>query len=170
MSIYTVYEPPLRAPSAAHEPERFVFVRDGFYFWAFVVTWLWMLWHRMWLAFLLYVVAVAAVEAAIRYAGVSTGVVILSGFCISLLIGIEASSLRRVSLSRHGWRNAGVVAGDNLEQAERRFFEAWVRSKTPPSRAETSAAAATASVASTAPHPAHSPDIIGLFPDPGASR
>ena len=49
MSVYTVHEPPLRAAEASPDPERFVFVRDGFYFWAFLLTPLWMLWHRLWL-------------------------------------------------------------------------------------------------------------------------
>ena len=46
MSVYTVHEPPLRAASRIAEPERFVFVRDGFSFWAFLFAPLWMLWHR----------------------------------------------------------------------------------------------------------------------------
>ena len=49
MSSYTVHEPPLRAGAAAPEPERYVFVRDGFSFWAFLFGPLWMLRHRMWL-------------------------------------------------------------------------------------------------------------------------
>ena len=35
MAVYTVHQPPLRATDAAPDPQRFVFVRDGFYFWAF---------------------------------------------------------------------------------------------------------------------------------------
>src|SRR6516164_560987 len=47
MSIYTVYEPPLKAHESAPNPERFVFVRDGFSFWAFLLTPWWMLRHRL---------------------------------------------------------------------------------------------------------------------------
>ena len=56
MAVYTVHQPPLRATDAAPDPQRFVFVRDGFYFWAFLPRALWMLWHRMWLVLLIYVV------------------------------------------------------------------------------------------------------------------
>ena len=69
MSVYTVHEPPLRAAETAPDPERFIFVRDGFYFWAFVFSVLWMLWHRMWLVLLIYVAVVVGLEAALRYVG-----------------------------------------------------------------------------------------------------
>jgi hypothetical protein len=29
--------------------DKFVFVRDGFHFWAAVATVIWLLWHRLWL-------------------------------------------------------------------------------------------------------------------------
>ena len=38
MPIYTVHEPPLRASETTPNPDRFVLVRDGFYFWAFLLT------------------------------------------------------------------------------------------------------------------------------------
>src|SRR5207253_10391383 len=31
MAVYTVHEPPMRADEASPDPDRFVFVRDGFY-------------------------------------------------------------------------------------------------------------------------------------------
>ena len=43
MAVYTVHEPPPREGEAARAtPTRFVFVRDGFYFWAFLFGPLWM--------------------------------------------------------------------------------------------------------------------------------
>ena len=56
MTVYTVHEPPPREGEADDRPDRFVFVRDGFYFWAFLLGPLWMLWRRLWLVLLLYVV------------------------------------------------------------------------------------------------------------------
>src|SRR3954453_775908 len=54
MAVYTVHEPLPRRDEAVADPERFIFVRDGFYFWAFVLGPLWMLWRRLWLVTLLY--------------------------------------------------------------------------------------------------------------------
>ena len=43
MPTYTVHEPPPRKRRSRADPERFVFVRDGFYFWAFLLAPLWLL-------------------------------------------------------------------------------------------------------------------------------
>jgi hypothetical protein len=165
MSVYTVYEPPLRARESAPNPERFVFVRDGFYFWAFLATWLWLLWHRMWLVLLLYVLVVLCLEGIFYYFGVDTVSATVADILVGLLIGIEASSLRRFSLTRRGFTNVGVVVGDNLEAAEQRFFSAWV--DTGAARRQAPVAAAAVPVASV-PRAPPVPGIVGLFPEPGA--
>ena len=161
MAIYTVHEPPLRAGAAAPDPERYVFVRDGFSFWAFVFGPLWMLRHRLWLVLLLYIVISAVLEAAIRFAGASVFVVGCVGFLLSLLIGLEASSLRRFTLRRRGWKYAGVVSGEDREAAERRFFDTWLRRDKQPAALVTPA---------LNPNLPRTSDIIGLFPQPGAGR
>jgi hypothetical protein len=168
MSVYTVHEPPLRAADAAPDPERFIFVRDGFYFWAFLFSVLWMLWHRMWLALLAYVVAAAGMETALRYAGVSSFLVGIVGLLISLLVGIEGATLRRFALARRGWKNVGVVSGDDLEDAERRFFDAWVGDTG--RRTALSATTPPPSPPPPLPRAQQAPDVIGLFPEPGANR
>jgi hypothetical protein len=165
MSVYTVHEPPLRAAEAAPDPDRFVFVRDGFYFWAFLLAPLWMLRHRLWLVLLLYVILAVVLDKAMDYAGIGTGIIALAEFLLALLIGLEAATLRRFSLRRRGWRNVGVVSGDDVEDAERRFFDAWVGTE-PGQRAAVSAAAPSAPLPRVSP----APDIVGLFPDPGANR
>ena len=43
MPTYTVHEPPPRKGETVTAPERFVFVRDGFYVWAFLLAPLWLL-------------------------------------------------------------------------------------------------------------------------------
>ena len=167
MSVYTVHQPPLRAADAVADPERFVFVRDGFSVWAFLLATLWMLRHRMWLVLVIYVVVVAGIATGLRYAGVSGFALAIVGLLISFFVGIEASTLRRFTLARRGWKNVGIVSGDDLEDAERRFFDVWVRAKPGP-RAEPPAAAATPSPPT--PHTVQTPDIVGLFPDPSAHR
>ena len=41
MAIYTVHKPPMKRTEP--DPERFKFVRDGFYFWAFLLGPVWMM-------------------------------------------------------------------------------------------------------------------------------
>src|SRR6516225_10546240 len=172
MSVYTVHQPPLDSGAAATEPYRFVFVRDGFSWWAFLLTPLWMLRHRLWLALAIYLLVSAALDAGLRALGVSVLVLVLAGLLISLLAGLEAGTLRRFKLERRRWRNIGVVTGDRLEGAERRFFDSWTRQSAAHRPASPSGAPASSSAAPPGP-PAPSPapsGVIGLFPEPGAHR
>jgi hypothetical protein len=166
MSVFTVHEPPLRAAESAADPERFAFVRDGFYFWAFALTPLWMIWHRMWLVLLIYLIVIVGADGAMHYAGIGSGGDVAAGLLLSLLIGFEASTLRRFTLARRGCRYVGVVAGDGVEAAEGRFFDAWA---TAADRAGERPSAASPAPSSALSAPQAS-GIIGLFPEPGALR
>jgi len=160
MSVYTVHEPPndrRRDGDALAHTSRFVFVRDGFHFWAFLLAPLWMLRHRMWLEVIAYFLVVGAITYALRRLGIE-GAGFWIAFLIALLVGIEASSLRRWKLARRRFSSLGVVVGDDLEEAERRFFGGWVADERPvPPPPPAMRAPATPSS-----------DIIGLFPQPGA--
>ena len=174
MSIYTVHAPPAKSDQTAPDPERFVFVRDGFSFWAFLLGPLWMLWHGLWLVLVGYLVLAAALQFGLRAAGAHSGLAFAAGALLALLVGFEAATLRRLTLARRRWKNIGIVVGDDLESAERRFFDAWVhgepRAPAPPkSGVMKSLPSASASPASNTTGTA-GPDIIGLFPQPGASR
>jgi hypothetical protein len=165
MSIYAVYEPPLRAHESVPDPERFVFVRDGFSLWAFLLAPFWMLRHRLWLAFVVYVIVALALLVGLRFIAASTALTIVVSTLLAVLVGFEAATLRRFTLSRRGWRNVGIVVGDDLESAERRFFDGWVNKR---------------SVEKANPEPGASPsawgaplsrrtasEVIGLFPQSG---
>jgi hypothetical protein len=159
MAIYTVHEPPLKRYDTAADPDRFVFVRDGFSWPAFLFGPLWMLRHRMWLALLLYVALMIAAHVALRRLALPGEIAFVVGALIALLIGIEAGTLRRFKLARRGWSNVGVIVGDDREMAEQRFFDAWVRATPAPWPL------------GTAPTPRTSAsDVIGLFPQPGAPQ
>ncbi len=163
MAVYTVHEPLPRKNEAPGDPERFAFVRDGFYFWAFLLGPLWMLWRRLWLVTLLYVAVSIVLQIGLWALDASDIVTFVVWFLLALLTGFEAGTLRRWTLSRRGWKNLGVVVGEDMETAERRFFAAWTPQlpPIPPTPA--------------APSPGSYPrpgdgQIIGLFPHPGAPR
>jgi hypothetical protein len=165
MAVYTVHEPPPKSGGkSVPEPERFVFVRDGFSLAALVFGPLWMLRHRMWLVLLGYGVMVAALGLVLHLHG-SVGVGLIVWALFGLLLGFEAGTLRRFTLGRRGFRNIGIVVGDDLELAERRFFDAWIRKDSSIPAAPSGAPAITPSL--RMPHP--SSDVLGLFPEPGAS-
>jgi len=158
MAVYTVHEPPRRSDDALAHTERFTFVRDGFSWPAFLFAPLWMLRYRLWLALIIYLLVVFALGVAAGALGDGDWLIGIS-LLVSLLVGFEASTLRRYGLARRGWKVLGVVVGDDLEAAERRFFDAWAAGGVP-HRATPPAAGPAA--------PAPSGPIIGLFPEPGA--
>jgi len=160
MSGYTVHEPPPRADEGEPDPERFAFVRDGFSFWAFLLGPVWMLWHGLWLVLIGYLVVMAVLQVVLTRIGASGGVHVAVALLVAILVGFEAASLRRWGLARRRWRNLGVVVADDLELAERRFFDAWVT---------TAHAAHPAEPMRQPVRPGRAvPDVIGLFPEPGA--
>jgi hypothetical protein len=168
MAVYTVHEPLPRDDEASASPDRFVFVRDGFYFWAFLLGPLWMLWRRLWLVTVLYFAVSIALQAGLWAVGAPNAARFVVWLLLSLLVGFEAGTLRRWTLARRGWRNVGVVVGDDVESAERRFFTAWT-----PQAA--SAAFPPPPAASTSPLVARLPrpgdnQVVGLFPQPGGPR
>jgi len=167
MTTYMVFEPPERDGDRAARAERIVFVPDRFSWGAFLLAPLWMLWRRLWLVFVAYLFVIAAVTVGLRFAGVGTGARFLVGALIALLVGFEAANLRRWALLRRGWRERPTVVGDDLAAAERRFFAAYVASEA--ARDAAPASPSPPAAPAPAPRPA-APDVIGLFPQPGASR
>jgi len=146
-----------------------VFVRDGFSFWAFLLAPLWMLRHRLWLVFVGYVIVAVALQVGLRLIGASSGVIIAVSLLLALLVGFEAATLRRFTLARRRWKNVGIVVGDDLESAERRFFDAWIDK--PWSDSSAAGGRSRASFATgMARQPQGSSEVLGLFPQPGAPR
>ena len=170
MSVYTVHKAPARA-EAASAAERFVFVRDSFSWWAFLLAPLWMLRHRMWLVLAAYVVATGAIEFALLMFGASRTAIVIVGLLISLLVGLEASTLRRLALRRRGWSNVGIISGKDLEDAERRFFDSWLRDTLPRSGVASAATPGPPGAAPVGvPRVPHTPHVVGLFPEPGTRQ
>jgi len=167
MPTYTVHAPPQGKDE--NEPERFVFLRDGFHGWAFISPPLWLLVYRLWLGFIVYALVTLAVVGGLIWLGASEGAVIAAALCISLLVGFEAVSIRRWTLARRGWRMLGFIVGEDREMAEQRFFAQWAERASQAPKSEP-----------TRPEPPPSPplrraapssrDVIGLFPEPDAPR
>jgi len=87
MTVFTVHQPLPRKTEDVAPPERFAFVRDGFYFWAFLLGPLWMFWNRLWLVLVLYLAGTAAIQAALWALGISSGVKFAVAFLIAILVG-----------------------------------------------------------------------------------
>jgi hypothetical protein len=176
MPVYTVHAPDA-TDAGIVATDKFVFVRDGFHLWALVFGPLWLVAHRLWLALIGWIVALAVVDLALTALGASGAAIFLANVLIGLLMGFEAASLQRWTLSRRRWRQLDIVVADDEEAAERRFFDRWTakqrglsndqwasdRGGPPPTRD-------VPGQPFSKPPPLAQSEIIGLFPQPGASR
>lgn len=118
MAIWTVWE---HDRHGAERGDQAVFVKDGFSWPAFLLGPLWLLWHRMWVVFVLYAVVMVGVPMGVeRLAGEAVAGIV--GFGLGVWFGFEAQGLRRWALGRRGWTLMAVVEGRRFRNAERRYF------------------------------------------------
>jgi hypothetical protein len=176
MPVYTVHAPIANSANVA-ATDRFGFVRDGFHFWAALLGPLWLAWHRLWLALIGWIVLIVAVDAGMAALGAGRGAIFSVNLLLALLMGFEAASLKRWTLSRRNWRQLDIVVADDEESAERRFFDRWTAKQrglgTDQSTVDRGAPPPTRDVPGQAfskPPPLPQNEIIGLFPEPGGSR
>jgi Protein of unknown function (DUF2628) len=174
MPVYTVHAPISHNADIA-ATDRFAFVRDGFHVWALLVAPLWLACHRLWLALIGWIVVVGAIDVAMTALHAGRMMIFLANVLLALLMGLEAASLRRWTLSRRNWRQLDIVVADDEEQAERRFFDRWTAKQRTPGNDQTAidrgAPPPTRAVPGqpfSRPPPLPQDGIIGLFPEPGA--
>ena len=116
MAIYSIHN------SKGAPPEQAVFVRDGFSFGAFLFTFLWAAWHRMW------VVAgvLLAITGALTLAGnlhvVPGTLLTITSLAVSFIFGCEARGLQRRALIASGKAEVGLTHGRRAEEAELRYY------------------------------------------------
>ena len=176
MPVYTVHAPVTNGAGIA-AVERFAFVRDGFHFWAAVFGPLWLVWHRLWLALTGWIIVALAINVGMARLGADGTAIFWVDVLIALLMGFEASSIRRWTQSRHNWRQLDIVVADDEEAAERRFFDRWTAKQRALSNdqlaVDRGAPPPTRDIPGqpfSRPPPLPQSEIIGLFPEPGGSR
>ena len=115
MKLFTAHRPPHTSR------DRAVFVKEGFSWPAFLFPLIWLLYQRLWLAFALYLLAVAAIGTAA--ADLPGGPLVALVLALNLILGFEANDLKRRAMLRRGYREEGPVLAEGLLHAETRYFE-----------------------------------------------
>jgi hypothetical protein len=154
MRLYSVHAP----PGDPLDLDRARFVKEGFSWPALFFPVLFLLWHRLWLALVWYVVFVLAVMWIGRLSGADPAT--LSALLGGILFAFEANNIRRGSLGARGWREIGGTSGRGIEEAEARFFGRWS------AQGERGATIARAAYPPAARERGADEPILGLFPEP----
>ena len=126
MITYTVHEPPNAPADRLDRAETLVFVKEGFTWPAAAFGPFWLGLHRLWIPLILYLALIALLQAGAWALGIGARPASYVSIGLSLLLGLEASTIRRWALDLKGWRMLGAVNGRNAEDCERRFFEKWL--------------------------------------------
>jgi hypothetical protein len=169
MAIYTVLAPETRDGAPAADAMRTVFVKEGFAWPALFFAWLWLIYRRMWLVLVGYVVLAFVVGLIERQTGGNLASVFL--VMTHFLLALEGNELRRWTLFRRGYKFVGVAEGRGIEEAEIHFFSSLAQaapaSATPPG-SPLPPPRTVPRLGPLAPS-AEAGDVVGLFPAPGGA-
>ena len=126
MTLYSVYEPPSEAPDPEARAEGLEFVKEGFSWPALLVPALWLIYYRMWIELILFVVLFAR-SLGVRLERPRASPVRLarrvrSSCCSPSRPTISAA--RRSSGRATG--EAGTAIGSSVDAAELSFFQSWL--------------------------------------------
>lgn len=155
MATYMVYVP-MDIGDPVRRADRTIFVRDGFSRAAFVFGPLYLLYRRLWLAAIGWLVVATALAFGVHALNLAPGAVAALFGLLALLTGYEAGTMRQAGLRRRGYAFAALLAGLPRPQAERAFFAGEGADPLSSRRA----------AAIGSPDAVEPPAIIGSFPNP----
>lgn len=135
------------------EREQAVFVADRWSWTALVFGPLWLLYHRQWLAFVLFVLLLAAISVLGLQLGLHPAAISALGSLANLWLALEGNALVSAGLTRSGKPVRAVITAATLDEAEARFFAGL-----PEAKPATGGAGLPSAPAAS---------ILGVFPQPG---
>ena len=95
---------------------------------AFVFTWVWALWNRMW------IVAVLVMSVMLIASALPTVPQYLLALGVNILMGLHGNDLLGWSLTRRKYAEIGLSNGGSMEEAELRFYAGGVGAPAPVSQ------------------------------------
>tara|TARA_R110000868_G_scaffold42175_1_gene143161 strand:- start:219 stop:704 length:486 start_codon:yes stop_codon:yes gene_type:complete len=121
MRSYTVHE----LSNAPADGKGIVLVREGFSWPAAVFALVWLLLKRQWIVAAFYFALSVLLMAAARWFAATDALMSVMTIMLQGFLGVAAHDLTRWTLARQGYREIGVAAGTDLQEAERDFFRHW---------------------------------------------
>ena len=115
MHIYTIHEHG-DTPTGQRDPHA-KFVREGFSLYALIFSILWFMYHRMWRETVLITVVIALIYMVAL--GGDLGPIVGNALRVVFGLGVAvfAHDMQRAALARKGYREVGIAAGGNQEEA-----------------------------------------------------
>lgn len=99
-----------------------VFLREGFSWWALFFPLPWLVIKGMWIVLLVALGVQFAIWAIAEALGLGDVMRVILSLSINLILAFEGNNLLRWTYERRGFDELGLVQGDDLDEAEYRFF------------------------------------------------
>ncbi len=125
MKFFTVYENP-----DVLSINDFVFVKNGFSIFALIFPILYSIWNGLWkasLIFFLYYLILFYLFYRFDFLG---PIIFILFFMGHMVFSFEAKEFKQNKLINKGWRKAGFVSGNNITDAEIKFYSLQFKLKT----------------------------------------
>lgn len=117
--VFTVH----RKPSDDFKLEQTIFIPEGFNIIAFIFSFIWMLYHKMWFHALLVFFIVSLLGLAEEQKWFSYATISILQVAFSFIVGFHANDWRRAQLASKGYISDDVVVSDNDTRARQRYFD-----------------------------------------------
>ena len=118
MRSYLVLIPP-NGPDRDHRST--LFLPDGFSWAALLFSWIWLVWHRLWIAGIVVLVLQVASAALFAMPGLWLAGALL-GLATHVLVALEGRNHYGNSLIRRGWTLESVISAVDRQTAEEIYF------------------------------------------------
>jgi hypothetical protein len=122
MQVFTAYEKP--GPAGRGSDADVMLIQEGGSYKAMLMPLLWPLFHGLWIVLIAQILIIAGLvmlPVLVPDLGV---VAIILALVFAALMGLHGNDLRRWNLRQRGYAFTGIVAGQDVAEAERRLFTA----------------------------------------------
>jgi hypothetical protein len=99
-----------------------VFLREGFSWWALIFPLPWLVIKGMWIILLMALGVQFAIWGLAEALDLNDTIRLILSLSINLILAFEGNSLLRWTYQRRGFEELALVHGDDLDEAEYRFF------------------------------------------------
>jgi hypothetical protein len=122
LKLYTVHT----KSGSDHTLARPVFVREGFNWYAFVFTFMWAFYQRLWLFGAAILMANFAAALLLEYKILTPSSALILQLGLQVIVGFFANDLLRARMQKRGYIFEDITSGDSLLRAEQRYFDRLV--------------------------------------------
>ena len=103
-----------------------VFISEGFSVKAFVFTYLWSLFNRLWVFTFIALALHVFFISALYNIGATPQIISFTNLLISFYIGFSANQWKEATLIKNGYKLTEIVAAKNLSCAQLKFFDNYL--------------------------------------------